>query len=1293
MKFMKHIIKNILLSLLMGFVFLCTAYVRPIHAALNLDVNISATSTAGTPTTSTFSTSSPNELLVAFISSDIDGNLTSTTVSGAGLTWTRQLQNLASGRGLTEVWTAYATGQLSDVTVGFTYSGSPGWDDTLLNVISFTGADSSLGNTLTPTPGSGNSYATNDITTTRDNSWIWAVGEQWDTNSDPHTAGNNQEIVADWPDNYDDSHHWTQKQISTTPSSGTSVTINDTAPTGSHTWNWCLIEIMPTAVPTPTPTPEPPTPTPQATPTPSPNSKSFTLAGWINPTSSITHKAIIVKDSEIRLVSDYSNHLVCQFYDGSSWQSAAVSSTTLVTDKWQQVVCTYDQNTLSVFVNGNLSGTQTLNHIIVNESTNHWRFGSDESTTYGDFNGKIDEARIYNHALSPSEVQQLYNWAPGPVIYYKFDEGSGTSAYDSSGNNNTGNLLGNAQWRQGKFGNGVWIPGDNYNSSIGFTNPGITSAYTYEYWTKFDLDLEDNEWLSSYFQYDTSTHGVRLTHSTPTQFLVEHLYSGGEHFYQFSHKNIRDHQWHHFAFIYNGINTGYLYVDGKLESQGSLDPPDLLATGGLNYLFQYAYNDSATQDEFKLYNYARTSSQVVEDMNAGHPAPGSPVGSPTLYWKLDEGYGTTTHDFGNTGNYVGTLHDAAYWTRSGKYNSAIDFSGGYPYISAGDVGFVDGLTGMTVSMWVNPNTLTNSALMCKRDFSDQFSFCITTNYAATDEVYFQIGSSLTTMATFTTSNLNLSTSNWYYLTFVFDGSADVSSRMKVYKNGKPVSGSTDFTPPTSMTSGSTSTLYLGDNGTYSSFQAKYDDVKIYTFPLTEDQIKIEYNQGQSEVFGSVSTDSNGDATWENERQFCVPGDTSTCTSPNFQFSFDENTGNTIYQYKNSFNQSTATLYNTSWLSASECPSGSCLSFNGTNSKVDDVTEFWIGNTNTINFWAYPATTTEPPLSMNSDSLRIYFNAGVVSTYGFTSPVIYVNGIQTTSIEANKWQHITVTFDDVNIWAIVIGYSPGLGYYKGRIDEIRMYDYTRTPAQIAWDYNQGAPIAHYDFDECSGSILHDVAPKADINSIKYNGTINASTSGQLSVGNCSTNANTMWYNGRNGKYSSSLNFDGTDDYVDLGTSIDTSSFKGLTVSGWFKSNSGNANQQSIITKMDDHNYGGLITAFGIWTQQSIIYFEITTNPWVTITTPITDDVWNHFTATYDGNIMKLYINGVLKASDSQTGTMHNATSHMLIGAKYYDSIITRNFDGPIDNIKIWNYALTPEQIKTEYNQGSAVRFGP
>ena len=94
----------------------------------------------------------------------------------------------------------------------------------------------------------------------------------------------------------------------------------------------------------------------------------------------------------------------------------------------------------------------------------------------------------------------------------------------------------------------------------------------------------------------------------------------------------------------------------------------------------------------------------------------------------------------------------------------------------------------------------------------------------------------------------------------------------------------------------------------------------------------------------------------------------------------------------------------------------------------------------------------------------------------------------------------------------------------------------------------------------------------------------------------------------------------------------------------------------------------------------------------------DNNWHHIVGVYDGGTavtdLEIYVDGVHSdtASISQ-GTyvaMENKSNPLTIGwAPVFGG---SNFDGLIDDVRIYNYALTPLQIRTEYNQG-AVRFGP
>jgi len=79
---------------------------------------------------------------------------------------------------------------------------------------------------------------------------------------------------------------------------------------------------------------------------------------------------------------------------------------------WTHLASTYDGTTLKIYVNGNLSSTKTVSGAVQSNS-NPLRIGG--NYPYGQFfEGKIDEVRVYNRALSQGEIQTTMNTAlPG----------------------------------------------------------------------------------------------------------------------------------------------------------------------------------------------------------------------------------------------------------------------------------------------------------------------------------------------------------------------------------------------------------------------------------------------------------------------------------------------------------------------------------------------------------------------------------------------------------------------------------------------------------------------------------------------------------------------------------------------------------------------------------------------------------------------------------------------------------------------------------------------------------------
>jgi len=231
--------------LLVAFYFV---FAQPIFAAIGIDVNKSTDRSTSSTTISspTFSTTSTNELLLVFVATDAPNSGNNTTVSsitGGSLTWVL-VRRTNTQRGTAEVWRAFAPSVLTNASITANLSRSTAAS---ITVVTFTGVDTSgtngsgaIGATASANAASG--APTASLTTTRNGSWVFGVGNDWD-NAIARTVPANQIMVHQYLATIGDTY-WVQRQASPTPTSGTVVTINDTAPTGDR-YNLSTVEVLP----------------------------------------------------------------------------------------------------------------------------------------------------------------------------------------------------------------------------------------------------------------------------------------------------------------------------------------------------------------------------------------------------------------------------------------------------------------------------------------------------------------------------------------------------------------------------------------------------------------------------------------------------------------------------------------------------------------------------------------------------------------------------------------------------------------------------------------------------------------------------------------------------------------------------------------------------------------------------------------------------------------------------------------------------------------------------------------
>ncbi|MFT6947668.1 MAG: hypothetical protein ACJARP_002095, partial [Vicingaceae bacterium] len=124
-------------------------------------------------------------------------------------------------------------------------------------------------------------------------------------------------------------------------------------------------------------------------------------------------------------------------------------SATVNDNKWHHVAVTFDSDSLRLYVDGQADG---VNQMTLNTTLNFLRIGMRGNSLSEQFNGEIDEVKIWNRALCADELSFNRNCeSPGNtdslLVYYNFNQGSASqsnigldSLVDLSGNGNTGTL-------------------------------------------------------------------------------------------------------------------------------------------------------------------------------------------------------------------------------------------------------------------------------------------------------------------------------------------------------------------------------------------------------------------------------------------------------------------------------------------------------------------------------------------------------------------------------------------------------------------------------------------------------------------------------------------------------------------------------------------------------------------------------------------------------------------------------------------------------------------------------------
>ncbi|HEY3159968.1 MAG TPA: LamG domain-containing protein, partial [Vicinamibacterales bacterium] len=371
---------------------------------------------------------------------------------------------------------------------------------------------------------------------------------------------------------------------------------------------------------------------------------------------------------------------------------------------------------------------------------------------------------------------------------------------------------------------------------------------------------------------------------------------------------------------------------------------------------------------------------------------------------------------------------------------------------------------------------------------------------------------------------------------------------------------------------------------------------------------------------------------------------------------------------------------------------------------------------TIEAWVNPTamsgweTVALKERGLNALSYALYANDGAPLAGGVAAPAGYVRigtvdrAVQGVgALATTGWTHLATTYDGTMQRLYVNGVEVGtraqtgsmavgnqplrIGgnasfageFFEGLIDEVKVYNRALSADEIGADMGTVAPpppppppapagglVLSFSFDEADGQ------PAMDASTSGRNGVI----TGAVRVP---------------GKVGRALQFDGVDDWVTVidgaaGTPLDLTT--GMTIEAWVNPTA-MSGWETVALKERGLN----ALSYALYANDGAPLAEGVAAPAGYVRAGGLDQgirgpgalapgTWTHLATTYDGVTQRLYVNGVQVASRAQTGLMAVGNAPFRIGGNA--SFTGEFFEGLIDEVKVYNRALTAAEIKADVN---------
>jgi len=385
----------------------------------------------------------------------------------------------------------------------------------------------------------------------------------------------------------------------------------------------------------------------------------------------------------------YSTSQKFRFYideDGSGdWKYAEINDAVTL-GKWYHVIGRWDGSEVSIWLNGikqtTTAAANKITYLDADTKIGSWDYNG--GAFY--FTGKIDEARVYDIALSEAIIKShyanssgQYGWVEtGLKAGYHFDENTGTSTADYSGNANTGTING-ATWSAGVKAEPIG-PTESYQTVLDGTDGKITVAdstdwdfgaddYTIEFWVNADTLSNPTPLFEHSEDANNALTCWRQNYGTDDIYFGS-LTGGAWDILITGTTVLATGNWYHVVIVKSGTGTSEtkIYINGVDTSATLVAGAWAGNVGDFSGDFNFGYEPAITAnyfdgkfDEVRIYKgRALTPTEITTHYAAGAGLYGTDLTNMVLGLHFDEGGGLYADDYSGNNN-VGTLVGGVSW--------------------------------------------------------------------------------------------------------------------------------------------------------------------------------------------------------------------------------------------------------------------------------------------------------------------------------------------------------------------------------------------------------------------------------------------------------------------------------------------------------------------------------------------------------------------------------------------------------------------------------------------------------